>query len=115
MIGLTGATWVESIDQFRYGQAGQVGPPQPFVLGPGAEIPGGAIEISPGHLLATVEGRGAQFLWGWARYRDIFPNSPEHVVEFCFRVTMEGQLRLPPANIRVQFGFHGEHIRYYDA
>jgi hypothetical protein len=27
------------------------------------------------------------YLWGWARYRDIFPGSPAHISKFCFRLS----------------------------
>jgi hypothetical protein len=114
MNGLIGATWVESVEQFEFGQVSQLGMVQPFVLGPGAEIPSGTIDISPQHVHAIFNGQGALLLWGWARYRDIFPNSPEHVVEFCFRLMIEGQLGPPPFTGRVNFVFHGEHNRYYD-
>jgi hypothetical protein len=23
------------------------------------------------------------YVWGWARYNDVFPNTPEHIVRFC--------------------------------
>ena len=94
---LIGATWVPAIDQFRFGQVEQQGIRQPFVLGPSAEIASGTVDIGVGHVNAIFNGQGFQFLWGWARYRDIFPNSPEHVVEFCFRVTIDGQLGPPPS------------------
>jgi hypothetical protein len=115
VVALIGATWVPSIDQFDFGDVSQGGVQQPFVLGPGAELASGTIDISPQHLLATLNGQGALLLWGWARYRDIFPRSREHVVEFCFGVTIDGQLGPLPFTGRVNFGFHGEHNRYYDA
>lgn len=92
MTGLIGATWVPAVDQFVWGQANPQNVAQPFVLGPGAEIPTGHIDIAPGHAAATLSGGGHQFVWGWAKYRDIFPNSPEHVVEFCFQLSIEGEL-----------------------
>lgn len=114
VMALTGATWTPSIDQFQFGNISQEGVEQPFVLGPGAEIAAASIDISPAHVLANFNHQGFQLLWGWARYRDIFPGSKEHVVEFCFRVTIDGQLGLPPFTGRVNFAFHGEHNRYYD-
>jgi hypothetical protein len=112
---LIGAAWVPSIDQFTFGEVSQDEIRQPFVLGPGAEVASGTIDVSAAHLLATFNGQGFQFLSGWARYRDIFPNSREHVVEFCFRVIIEGQLGPPPFSGRVSFVFYGEHNRHYDA
>jgi hypothetical protein len=110
---ITGATWVPAIEQFEFGKAEEVNR-QPFVLGPSAETASLPIGISGGHLSANLRGEGHQFLWGRARYRDIFANSPEHVVEFCFRVTFEGQLGPHPFLGRAIFAFYGEHNRYYD-
>jgi hypothetical protein len=80
--------------------------PQQFVLAPRAEIPSGTIDIPAQHVLAAADGSGHQFLWGWAKYRDIFPNSPEHVIEFCCKLVIEGQ--------NAYFIAHGDHNRYYD-
>jgi hypothetical protein len=112
---LVGATWARTIDEFEWGRVDQQTIRQPLVLGPGSEIASGGIGISPEHTHANFNGNGFQFLWGWARYRDSFPGSPQHVVEFCFRVIIEGELGPRPFKGRVNFAFHGEHNRYYDA
>jgi hypothetical protein len=111
---LIAATWVPTIEQFTFGEVIQEGFRQPFVLGPGAELASGTVGISAAHILANFRGEGAQLLWGWARYRDVFPNSQEHVIEFCFRVIAEGELGPPPFTGRINFAFHGDHNRYYD-
>jgi len=112
---LVGATWVQNEADFEFGAVVQQGQHQPFVLGPNAEIPSGIIDIlSPQLNDLFMHRQGHQFFWGWARYRDVFANSPWHVVEFCFRVTIEGELGPPPFTGRVYFAFYGEHNRYYD-
>jgi hypothetical protein len=112
---LVGATWVQNETDFEYGAVVQQGQHQPFVLGPDAEIPSGTIDIlSPQLNDLFMHRQGHQFFWGWVRYKDVFHNSPWHVVEFCFRVTVEGQLGPPPFTGRVNFAFYGEHNRYYD-
>jgi hypothetical protein len=112
---LVGATWVQNETDFEYGTVVQQGQHQPFVLGPGAEIPSGTIDIiSPQLNDLFMHHQGHQFFWGWARYKDVFPNSPWHIVEFCFRVIIEGELGPPPFTGRVNFAFYGEHNRYYD-
>lgn len=109
-----GITWVQNIQDFQFGAAGPQDRHQPFVLGPGGEIPSGTVDITHGPLNDLLIHRtGAQFLWGWARYQDIF-SSTVHVVEFCFRVTVEGQLGPPPFTGIVGFAFYGPHNRYYD-
>jgi hypothetical protein len=115
MTSLVGATWVPDEADFQFGLVDQGQVPQPLILGPAAEIPSGTIDITSPHINALFDHRGHQFFWGRARYRDIFPGTPWHVVEFCFRVTAEGQLGLagtPPPLIG--FAFAGPHNRYYD-
>lgn len=112
---MIGATWVEKIEDFVFGRTSEEGSIRlPFVLGPGAEQPSGVVEIGGAHILGNLEGRGHQFLWGWARYRDIFPGTPEHVVEFCLKVTLTGKLGAPPITPRITLTIYGEHNRYYD-
>jgi hypothetical protein len=111
---LIGATWVQNPNDFQFGVVVQQGRLQPFAIGQGAEIASGTVDITLGPLNDLLIHRtGAQFLWGWARYRDGF-SSKVHVVEFCFRVTVEGQLGPPPFAGRVLFAFDGPHNRYYD-
>src|SRR5271156_202971 len=99
----------------QFGAATAPGHHQPFVLGPGAEIPSGTVDITHAPLNDLLIHRaGAQFLWGWARYKDVFDANIRHVVEFWFRVSVEGQLAPPPFSGRVYFAFDGPHNRYYD-
>jgi hypothetical protein len=113
MFARIGATFVGQVQQFRWGK-----PPatvvDPMALGPSAEFSSGHIDISAIHVTAAAAGNGNQFVWGEARYRDTFPDTPEHVVEFCYRVESEGQLIPTPGACRVRFNLHGEHNRYYD-
>lgn len=115
MFARIGATFVERIEDFRFGL-----PPaaviDPMALGPTAEFSSGHIDISPIHVLAAEDGRGHQFVWGEARYRDNFPDSPMHVLEFCYRLEIEGipGPPLPAGGGRVRFTLYGDHNRYYD-
>jgi hypothetical protein len=112
---LIGATWVQNPNDFQFGVVTQQGRQQPFVLGPTAEIASGTVDIGTPHINDLLIHRtGAQFFWGWARYQDAFQSTSRHVVEFCFRVTVEGQLGPPPFTGRVLFAFDGAHNRYYD-
>lgn len=109
-----GATWVLNSDDFQFDDRALPGH-QSFVLGPGAEIPSGTVDITLEPLNdLLIHRRGHQFLWGWARYQDIFQSNRWHIVEFCFRVTVDGRLGLPPFTGRVSFAFDGPHNRYYD-
>ncbi|MFZ3353479.1 MAG: hypothetical protein WA268_21720 [Xanthobacteraceae bacterium] len=107
---LVGTTWVNKAEDFTFGANGVV---HPFVLGPGAEIE--SIPTQIGNPLAFLNHQGHTFFWGIVNYRDVFPKSRNHVVEFCFRVTYEGTLGLPPNNGRIHFALHPAHNCYYDA
>lgn len=50
--------------------------------------PKGLIESAPhdffgDDLLAVKEGRKHLYVWGIAKYRDVFPNTAEHITKFC--------------------------------
>jgi hypothetical protein len=47
---------------------------------PASQIPAGAIDGIKAHRLTIV-------LWGWARYRDVFEGTPEHITRYCAEVT----------------------------
>jgi len=111
---MVAATWVPDPNDFEFGVVAQQGLQQPFVLGPTAEIASGTVDIGPPHLNdILIHRNGAQFFWGWARYQDAFQPTSRHVIEFCFRVIVEGQLGPPPFTGRVLFAFDGPHNRYY--
>jgi hypothetical protein len=46
--------------------------------------------ISPQDILDVQAGNKLLYLWGWAKYRDVFPDTPEHITRFCFRVLPGG-------------------------
>jgi hypothetical protein len=117
MYARIGATFVQRIEDFRFGEPAAT-VIDPMALGPTAEFTSGHIDIHPVHVLAAENGAGHQFLWGECRYRDTFPGSPVHVLEFCYRINIEG-VPAPPLPVvdgipRVRFNLHGDHNRYYD-
>jgi len=114
MFSMIGATWTPAIDQFQFGAEDSNSVRQPVVLGPDAEINSGIIDISAAHAIAAANGGGHQFIWGWAKYRDAFPDTLEHVIEFCFKVEIQGQMIPAPGACLINFNAHGENNRYYD-
>lgn len=113
MFARIGATFVDQIETFRFGEPAAT-VVDPMALGPTAEFSSGHIDIAAQHALATATGAGHQFVWGEARYRDAFPGTREHVLEFCYKVEIEGQLIAEAGACRVRFNLHGEHNRYFD-
>lgn len=45
---------------------------------------------TPQDLVDVQEGRKFLLMWGWARYFDVFPNTPERVTRFCWAVIPAG-------------------------
>lgn len=114
MFGWISATFSVIEQDFRFGRPEGVGVGDPMVLGPTAEFTSGHIDIGAEHVHATAGGAGHQFFWGEARYHDNFPGSPAHIMEFCYRVEIEGVITPAPGMCRVRFNLYGEHNRYYD-
>jgi hypothetical protein len=46
--------------------------------------------ISPQDLLDVQSGRKFLYFWGWARYYDVFPDTPQHITRFCFQILVLG-------------------------
>jgi len=74
--------------------------------GPAALAAGGVIE-SDALTLTAKDGRGVRdgklffYIWGWARYRDVFDGSAQHQTRFCVRITMLGEPALPISDTNV--------------
>ena len=66
------------------------------LLPPKVTLSGGPFPIFPNPAITTQdileiqEGRKFLYLWGWARYHDVFPNTPQHITRFCWMVTPNG-------------------------
>jgi hypothetical protein len=46
--------------------------------------------ISPFDILEAQALRRFIYLWGWIKYRDVFPNTPEHTTHFCWLIQVIG-------------------------
>jgi hypothetical protein len=46
--------------------------------------------LTPQDILDVQTGRKFFYVWRWARYRDILPDTPEHITRFCWRVLFTG-------------------------
>lgn len=56
-------------------------------LGPKASLQGSVRVIEFHELQTTLENKGRIFIWGWAIYYDIFPDTPVHITRFCRTLT----------------------------
>jgi hypothetical protein len=118
MRSLIGATFTPDATTFTFPDADK---PDPeiiqMVLGPEAEITSGWVDIGAEQVRGIVDQTGHEFVWGWTIYRDVFPNSPEHLVEFCYKVSIEGSVVLTnegKVDASTRFSLHGNRNRYYD-
>jgi hypothetical protein len=56
----------------------------------------------PAHDISAIRNHsGHLYFWGWARYRDVFTDTPEHVTRFCTEITdVIGALDGPSVNLQ---------------
>jgi hypothetical protein len=66
------------------------------LIPPNTETQGGiaprppAPAITPQDILDVQSGRKFLYYWGWAKYFDVFPGTPEHITRFCWQVLILG-------------------------
>lgn len=76
--------------KFKHGEEGTgLLPPKSTLSGGLAPTPPQAA-ITPQDILDVQAGRKFLYLWGWAKYHDVFPGTKEHVTHFCWLVTPLG-------------------------
>jgi hypothetical protein len=46
--------------------------------------------ISPQEIVDVQAGKKFLYVWGWARYWDVFPNTERHITRFCWAITPIG-------------------------
>ena len=81
-------------------------PPRNFILSPVLPIGG----IQPEDLAAVHAGNKFAYLWGVARYKDAFPDTPEHITKFCLAIVVNGDPSDPdPSKVDFMYQFHAEH------
>jgi hypothetical protein len=82
--------------KFDFNQIDPRALPGPGMLGPKMSSAGGQAPHMPGpgltpqDLLDIQNGRKFFYLWGWARYRDGLPGTPEHITRYCWRIICTG-------------------------
>jgi hypothetical protein len=75
----------EMPDDFKLRNTAENGT-QMFV-GPKADSAGKAIVLPAEDLGAVATHRGHLYIWGWAQYFDAFPDTKQHLTQFCTEVT----------------------------
>ena len=67
---------------------GLLAPKSESLGGLAPRMPGAA--ISPQDILDAQHGRKILYVWGWAKYFDVFPNTQEHTTRFCWLIIPGG-------------------------
>jgi hypothetical protein len=60
---------------------------RPAMMSPKGQVESGSRDFYGDDLLAVKEGRKFLYVWGIARYRDVFPDTSQHVTKFCVFAT----------------------------
>jgi hypothetical protein len=78
----------------------------PTLIGPRSSIIGAEVHIVGEDLTAVRDGKKHLFVWGWAKYHDVFSGTPERVTKFCHIVLVRGDTTksISPENV-VEFVF----------
>ncbi len=60
------------------------------------------------HAIALMNKQAFTYIWGWAEYKDIFPNTPKRRTEFCVQV-VASLLSSEPPTMMVEFRHYQTH------
>lgn len=58
-----------------------------MLVGPNAFVTASTIGIDGKALAGVRDGKKFFYIWGWAKYRDVFPDTPNRITKFCTHIT----------------------------
>ena len=95
---------------FRY-ETNEVAPaliaPKSSILGP--VVPSGGVTRED--LLAVHQGTKFAYIWGWIKYFDVFPNTPEHITRYCYQIQVNGDPLSPGPDLKGVDFMYPIHLR----
>jgi hypothetical protein len=62
------------------------------MIGPRSVMHSSCFDIPVEQLEKVKDGEAHAYLWGWADYNDVFPNTPRHRSEFCAKIVVQGDV-----------------------
>jgi hypothetical protein len=62
------------------------------MIGPRSFMHSTYFDIPVDHLQKVKSGEAHAYIWGWADYADVFPDTPRHRSEFSFKILVEGDV-----------------------
>ncbi len=102
---------------FDYGRSlSGVGIAPMGTIGVNSSLNTSTLTVGVEHMALVADGSADLFVSGWLEYDDIikdaFEGIPRRGVEWCFKVSIQGQLT--PGGCEVRFSIYDNHNRYYD-
>ena len=66
--------------------------PIPTYLGPKGVFYSSSQTLSVNQLNEISEGSNGYYIWGWAKYRDVFAGTKDHITKYCYRIIVEKKI-----------------------
>ena len=63
------------------------------MIGPRSVMHSSYFDIPVEDLKKVKDGEAHAYIWGWADYNDLFPNTPRHRSEFCVKIAVHGDVQ----------------------
>ncbi len=62
----------------------------PLGIAPKGSITGQSVGVSVGSIAQVIKGERSLYMWGWAKYNDVFPGTRQHVTRFAVQIIIGG-------------------------
>ena len=59
-------------------------------IAPNISISGQSVGISVERIAQVIKGERSLYMWGWAKYNDVFPGTHQHITRFALHVVVGG-------------------------
>lgn len=82
--------------------------PVPLGISPQNIINGEAVSVSCELMDEVILRKKVLYMWGWAAYSDVFPNTERHITRFAIQIQMGGNPR-DPQQISFNTPFHAKY------
>ncbi len=76
----------------------------PLSASPRGQVHGNSCYVPINIIESVITGGRHLYLWGWAKYRDVFPNTPLHVTRFAVQIRVGGNAS-DPQRISFQYSY----------
>jgi hypothetical protein len=95
-------------DDYAFPDRGERSGDSATIIGPRGQVSTTVFTLDFEHAMSLIQQRSFTYIWGWAEYRDIFPNTPRRRTEFCVQV-IASLIGENPPRMMVEFRHHRTH------